>query len=420
MPRLILILLLAAPVAAQERPRNLVLFIGDGFGPPYAELGRAVAGAPLVLDSFLVGAAQTATGAVRVVESAAGATAFACGLATSDGHVGVDADGRPCRTLLERARDAGARTGIVTTTRVTHATPAAFAAHHPDRGAETDIAAQMAGAGLDVLFGGGWHQFTPASMGGARIDERDLRQELSEAGYTVVTDPDCFDTIDAVPAVALLTPSHMAYEIDRDETAEPSLAEMTLRAMNLLAAGGRPFALVVEGGRIDHAGHDNAPAEAAHDVLAYDAAFGAAVAWARADGATLVVAVADHETGGLGLGRDDVYDWQPDALRAATESAGRTAARITAGEDLAAALRAGAGVDSLGADELAALAGADPAVAVAAIVSARAGVAWTTPGHTAVDVSVYAFGPGAGAFAGSRPAAEVGRLLGEAVGESGD
>jgi alkaline phosphatase len=409
-------LLAAATPVAQEMPRNVVLFIGDGYGPAYAELARAVSGAPLAMDAILVGAAQTAPVDSRVADSAAGATAYSCGLTTHNAYIAMGPAGRPCRTFLEAAGRQGRAVGVVTTTRVTHATPAAFAAHHVDRGAEEDIAAQMAGAGLDVLFGGGAAFFRPASAGGRRSDERDLLHELSAAGYTVVTDPDCFDTIDALPAAALLAGDHMAYEIDRDETSEPSLAAMTMAAIGLLHADGRPFVLVVEGGRIDHAGHGNAPAEAAADVLAYDAAVGAALEWARADGRTLVVGVSDHETGGLSLGRDDVYDWHPAALRSVTQSADRMAERIRAGEDAAVVLRAAAGIDSVGADELAALSGRDPRAALARVVSARAGIAWTTGGHTAVEVPVYAFGPGAGRFAGSRPAAEVGRLLGEAVG----
>jgi alkaline phosphatase len=416
------LLLLALPAVAQERPRNLVLFIGDGFGPAYAELARGVSGAPLALDALLVGGAQTAPTDARVTESAAGATAYACGLKTYNGAIAVDPAGRPCRTLLEAAEARGMATGLVATSRITHATPAAFAAHVPDRDLEEAIAAQMAGSGVDVLFGGGARFFQPDALRGSRTDERDLLRELSEQGYTVVTDPGCFSTLDVAPAAALLAPDHLAYELDRDETAEPSLAEMTRKALDLLAASdaGRAegFFLMVEGSRIDHAGHGNDPAAAAADVLAYDAAVAAALAWARADGRTLVVGVADHETGGLSLGRDGVYDWQPAVLAAATESADRMAARIGAGATPAAVLRTGAGIDSLTAEETAALAAAGDAAygALVRVVSARAGVGWTTGGHTAVDVSVYAAGPGAARFSGSRPNDAVGRLLFEVLG----
>ncbi len=416
-PLLVLVLAtLSAQGAAQERPSNLILFVGDGYGPSYAELGRAVGGAPLAMDATLVGSAQTAAVDSRVADSAAGATAYACGIATQNAHIAVDEAGRACRTLLQAAQSAGRAVGIVTTTRVTHATPAAFIAHHVDRSAEEDIAAQMAGARLDVIFGGGARYFQPAGTGGARDDERDLLQELSSVGYTVVTDPTCFETIDALPAIALLADSHLAYEIDRDETGEPSLASMTTRAVDLLHSAGRPFVLMVEGGRIDHAGHSNAPAEAAADVLAYDAAFRVAVEWAREHGGTLVVGVSDHETGGLGLGRDDVYDWKPQVLRAATEGVGRMAERIAAGEDIASVVASGAGIDSLGASEMAELSTRDVRDVIARIQSERAGVSWTTAGHTATDVPVYAFGPGAAEFAGSRTAAAVGRLLFEAMG----
>jgi alkaline phosphatase len=411
-------ILLAGCASAQEQPRNLVLFIGDGYGPAYAELARAVSGEPLAMDAVLVGGAQTASADSRVAESAAAATAYACGIATNNGRVGTDAAGRPCRTLFEAAREHGARVGLVTTTRVTHATPAAFESHVADRDQEVEIATQIAAAGLDVLFGGGARFFRPADVGGSREDGRDLLQELSEDGYIVVTDPTCFTTIDALPAAAIVTNDHMAYEIDRDETEEPSLADMTARALDLLFAHREPFVLMVEGGRIDHAGHGNDPAGAVHDVLAYDAAFELALDRARADGRTLVVGVSDHETGGLSLGRDDVYDWHHAALGRVTQSAGRLAARIRAGEAAALVLRDGAGLADLTPAELAAIdsAGDDLSGAIADLLSRRAGVAWTTEGHTGSDVPVYAWGPGAERFHGSRPAAEVGRLLREVMG----
>ena len=139
-------LLLAVPLAAQTQadrpgvegdgpirqtgqPQNVVLLIADGFGPASATLGRAAKGAPLALDSVLVGAVETSAADGRVTDSAASATAYACGTKTHRGAIAVDTTGAPCRTVLEAAGARGMATGLVTTGRVTDATPAAVAAH---------------------------------------------------------------------------------------------------------------------------------------------------------------------------------------------------------------------------------------------------------------------------------------------------
>jgi alkaline phosphatase len=327
--------------------------------------------------------------------------------------------------VLEAAEARGLATGLVTTTRITHATPASFAAHVAGRDEESAIAAQMIGGGVDVLFGGGLRFFQPEAAGGSRTDGRELTREAAARGYAVATDRAGWDGLGSTPALALLAPDHLAYELDRDETDEPSLAEMTRRALDLLAAsdGGRAqgFFLMVEGGKIDHAGHGNDAAAALHDVLAYDEAVAAALAWARVDGQTLVVGVSDHETGGLSLGSDGVYDWRPEVLLAATQSTERMAARVAADEDVPSVLRTGAGLDSLTADELAFFdragqAGQPLSVRFAEIVARRAHVGWTTGGHTAVDINLYSFGPGAEAFRAQLANDAVGRALFEALG----
>ncbi len=415
-------------VASADRPKNVVLLIGDGFGPAYATMARVAAGRPLALDAILAGTVSTAATSSEVTDSAAGATAFSCGIKTYNGAIGVDATGAPCLTVLEAAEAAGLATGLVTTTRLTHATPAAFAAHVAGRDEEAEIAVQLLAAGVDVLFGGGLRFFTPEAAYGSRSDGRDLTREALERGYAVATDRAGWDGLQTTPALALLAPDHLAYELDRDETDEPSLAELTRRALDLLSAADdgreRGFFLMLEGGRIDHAGHANDPAAALGDVLAFDAAVAEVLDFARRDTQTLVIATADHETGGLALGRDGVYAWLPAALRAARQSAERMAARVAADEDVASVLRTGAAVDSLAEAEQAAFdaalgSGLPLGRVFAEVVSRRAGVGWTSGGHTAVDVNLYSFGPGAERFRTQMPNDALGRALFEALGLEG-
>lgn len=435
MRALLWLLLLAAPLAAAQAPsvaartadgdaprtaegvaaRNLILMIADGMGPASVTMARAVR--PLALDSLLSGSVETSATDARVTDSAAGATAYACGIKTFNGAIGVDADRRPCRTLVEAARDAGMATGLVTTTRITHATPAAFAAHVPSRAEEGEIARQMAAAGVDLLLGGGARFFTPEVLGGSRTDADDLLEVARRAGVAVATSPDEWAQVAALPAWGLIAPDHLAYEIDRAETGEPSLAEMTRRALALLSAHGgeRGFVVMIEGGRIDHAAHANDAPAHLRDLLAYDAAVAEALAFARADGRTLVVSTADHETGGLTLGARGVYAWDPAPLLAATMSAEHLARR-TDDEPTAAAVAEALG--DAAPDE--AYAGCSPGPACAAAfveaTTRRAGLGWTTGGHTAVDVGLYAWGPGAGAFIRALPNDAVGRALFAALG----
>jgi alkaline phosphatase len=401
-------------LAQAERPRNVVLMIADGLGPAAATLGRAAKGAPLALDGILAGAIETSATDNRVTDSAASATAFACGIRTYRGAIAVDTTGAPCLTVLEAAETRGMATGLVVTSRITDATPAAFAAHAGDRDGEAAIARQMAASGVDLLFGGGARFFTgPASAA-------PLAEVMAADGWTVALDRAGYDALAALPAAAFLAASNLAYEIDRDGTDQPSLAEMTEKALDLLAAeaGEHGFFLVVEGSRIDDAAHRNDPAALLRDVLAYDRAVAAALAWAARDGNTLVVSTADHETGGLTLGRDNINRWDPAPLLRATASFEAMAARIGAGYDPAETIRQGLGYDALpeGAAEvfLGAVAANDPSALLPllmALASEPAGIGWTTRAHTGVDVGLHAWGPGAELFRGVMASDAVGRAL---------
>lgn len=394
-----------------DRPRNVILMIADGFGPASAAMGAAAKGAPLAFDSLLVGTVETSATDNRVTDSAASATAYACGIKTYNGAIAVDVARRPCRTVLEAVEARGLATGLIATSRITHATPASFAAHVPVRAQESEIARQLAASDVDLLFGGG-----------ARYVDAAVQAQLAARGAAVATDRAGYDAIGALPAAAILADGHLAYEIDRDETDQPSLAEMTVKALDLLAgsADGRAngFFLMVEGSRIDHAGHANDAAAHLREILAYDAAVAAALAWAAADGQTLVVSTADHETGGMTLGRDGLYAWDPAPLLVATASYDAINDRVSAGEDIAEVARQSFGLDVLpdGVEDALRRAAAARSTAALrplldALSSQPAGIGWTTTGHSAVDVGLYAFGPGAGRFAGRMANDAVGRAL---------
>jgi alkaline phosphatase len=409
-----------------ERPTNVILMISDGTGPATVTMARDYARDVLgrdglALDQIAVGTAQTFATDSRITDSAAGATAFSSGVKTYNGAIAMDTLRRPVATILEAAEARGMATGLVATSRVTHATPASFASHVPSRSMENEIAEQMIGKGVDVIFGGGRRHFLPESADGQRTDGRDLLETGRELGYQVLATKEDIEGPLTTPVLGLFTVSDMSYDIDRNTSEEPSLTDMTVKALDLLDDDPDGFFLMVEGSRIDHAAHGNDAAAHLHDMLAYDAAVAAVLDFARRDGRTLVISVADHETGGLTLGRRGASGWNPDVLSGVRASHDPIVNQLTDGADLESVLATYVGIDDLSDDEreLFETAGEETSrlnAALTQVVGHRAGVGWTTGGHTAVDVNLYAFGPGRESFIGNLDNAEIGRRIAELMG----
>jgi alkaline phosphatase len=297
--------------AAPDRVRAhaIILFIGDGMGEAQRIAARWSAvgqiGA-LAMDRMPFGGwTRTAAADNPVTDSAAAATAMATGVKTNYGVVGQDPDGNPLTTILERAQAQGMAVGLVTNTHLTHATPAAFAAHVPDRTMMTEIGRQMLAAGVDVLLGGGEDEFLPTTATGCypepgeRVDGRDLIAEAQVAGYTYVCDAIAFATV--VPA----STTHLLGLFSDEGMIRPftpSLAEMTQKAIAILSQDPDGFFLMVEGGQIDWAGHANDAGNVISDTIGFDEALAVAQAYASTAGDTLIIVTADHETGGMMVG----------------------------------------------------------------------------------------------------------------------
>ena len=277
----------------------------------------------LTFDSIQTGSVRTFSTSSRVTDSAAGATAFANGHKTYNGAIAVDTLKQPVATLLEAAHRRSMATGLVATSRITHAPPASFSAHVVERWMENEIAEQQIASGADVLLGGGKRHFVPSTVDGSRReDDHNLIVEAAADGYQIVESLDDLMEVRQGPVLGLFSMSHMDYEIDRDPAAQPSLAEMTEKRLELVSTDVDGYFVMIEGSRIDHAGHGNDAAAHLNDILAYNEAVATALAHADRDGNTLVVSVSDHETGGLSLGRDiqkddgveGVYAWRPEVL----------------------------------------------------------------------------------------------------------
>jgi alkaline phosphatase len=302
------LLLPGSTLASQAK--NIILLIGDGMGPSqfgaawlYSNrvLGKELRMAEVMKDgrtAYIVNDTADAT----VTESAAAATQIACGVRVPARAAGMGTDGKtPCTTILEMAKAGGKATGLVTTSGITDATPASFAAHVPHRSDEASVAAQELNLGVDVLMGGRKLFFLPEASGGQRKDGRNLLEEAKAAGYTVVGTADELKQASDGRILGLFNMGNMSFEIDRAKTPEPSLAEMTLKTLQVLSKSPKGFFAMIEGGRIDHAAHRNDAAATIQDMLAFDAAVGVALDFARRTPDTLLIVTADHETGGMAL-----------------------------------------------------------------------------------------------------------------------
>ena len=298
-----------AGAAAARKATNLVFMVADGMSFGTLILGdllRQLRDNRRSAWIDLIGTAgvtrslvQTRSADGFVTDSSAASTAWGIGELVDNGRVGMTPDGRFPTPILVHAAQAGKATGLVTTTRVTHATPAGFCCNIPtNRDDEKRIARQMLERRVPLLFGGG-RKFFPESTLALRA--ADLQVTASRAEF------DAFAPGEqgAGPMLSLFADSHMSFEIDRvtDKLAEPSLAEMSAAALRRLdrAGGGNGFVVQIEGGRVDHGGHYNDAAGLLYDMLAFDDAVAAVRSWAATRDDTLVIVTADHATANPGL-----------------------------------------------------------------------------------------------------------------------
>ncbi|KAI9880827.1 MAG: hypothetical protein M1830_000263 [Pleopsidium flavum] len=422
--------------------RNMIFMVSDGMGPTSLSLTRSFrqfeSGLPpddvLALDKHLIGSSRTRSTSSLITDSAAGATAFSCGFKTYNGAISVLPDHSPCGTVMEAAKRAGYMTGLVVTTRITDATPACFAAHvnqrdEEDRIAEQEIGHHPLGRVVDLMLGGGRCHFLPNTVDGScRHDQKDVIAMARDMGFSYVDDRNGFDGLRLgsavkLPLLGLFARGDIPYEVDRRnmESTYPSLDEMARTALKALSEATRDsdkgFFLMIEGSRIDHAGHGNDPVAQVHEVLAYDKAFTSVLDFLNEDDTDgVLVGTSDHETGGLSTARQlhkayPEYLWYPGVLTNASHSGENLAYQLRdhitshaseppndiktyINEQL---LQKGLGVYDATDDEInSILDHPDPwpaSYVFADIISRRAQVGWSTHGHSAVDVNIYTSSP---------------------------
>jgi alkaline phosphatase len=294
--------------------RNVIFLVADGMSIGALTMGdlmsrRQYGKASAWIDLYsggrdvFRGLMDMASADSFVTDSSAAASSWGCGHRINNGGVNWSVEGEPLRPITHIFRDAGKATGLVTTTRITHATPAGFAANAPSRNLEAEIAVQYLENRIDVLMGGGDSYFSASN----RKDGRDLYAEFAAAGYAIArTRADLEGSGATAPFLGIFHASHLPYTVDhrtvpqlRDEV--PTLAEMTRAALRKLDRHPDGFILQIEGGRVDHAAHSNDPAGLVYDMVAFNDAIEAVIEYVDGRDDTLVIITTDHSNANVGV-----------------------------------------------------------------------------------------------------------------------
>jgi len=441
---IVVALFVAGLPSAAKKPKpvppvkNVILLIGDGMGPKHVELTRlCLGGSELAMEEMdETGPSYMTTYSLdyddrtthKITDSAAAGTAIATGYKTYNHAISVDFDGESLETVLERAEEEGKATGVITDVWIEDATPAVFTSHVEDRSMYEEIALQMAYADVEVLMGAGRGAFLPKgvdSCGGQRTDGRNLIDEMENMGYIYVDSAKELENAeinldDGDKLVGFFGGfSAMAYDLDRQQDkniGEPTLAEMTEKAIEVLSQDEDGFFLMVEGGILDWCSHNRDVAGVVTETATFDEAVDVAWDFAVEDGETLVVVTADHECGTLFMTSDSVENEPPtyvpidpealdvDFIMGITATTEYMWGEIIQGADLEATVLTYTGYD-LSPAEVALISDADKAgeMIISDILSAEAGVVWGYTGtdngdHTFAPVPIYAYGSNAERF----------------------
>lgn len=280
----------------KKQPRNIILMIGDGMGLAHVYAAMTANGGHLFLENFKhIGFSKTYSSNDYITDSAAGGTALSAGVKTYNGAIGLDPDKNPVQNIRELAEKKGMKTGLVSTSAITHATPASFVAHTASRGNYEEIGAEFLTTNIDVFIGGGIKNFED------RKDKRNLSKELKDKGYQVLYNIDDIQKVKSGKLAGFTAQEHDVPMPERGEILVPA----TLTAINLLSQSTKGFFLMVEGSEIDFLAHENKTPGVVLETLDFDRAVGAALKFAASNGETLIIVTADHETGGMTINGGD-------------------------------------------------------------------------------------------------------------------
>ncbi|PFD71321.1 alkaline phosphatase [Bacillus cereus] len=406
----------------EHQPKNIIMMVMDGTSSTATTLARLYKGKPLALDEIVTGGVRTYSAESAITDSAPAATALATGNKSNSGYVGVlptivSSPGlksikeedklRPVANVLEGAKRTGRATGIVATAEIQHATPAGFSAHHVNRKNFEVIAEQQVYQNIDVVLGGGKAALLSVKSSGIRKDGEDLIEVIQNKGYEFVETKEALLKSKSNKIWGSFSHSALAFDMDREATnpKQPTLSQMTEKAIETLSKDKDGFFLFVEGSKPDWAAHVNDPIGMISDVLAFDNAVAEALKFAKKDGNTMLIAVADHGNSGISIGNMNTtkgYNTTPvsayiDPLKKVRMTLEGTINNLKSDlsnvEDVAKLY----GLDHLTYGEKERLQAAKKKIDVGPIFTTllanRANIGFTTGGHTGEDVFLYSYGP---------------------------
>ena len=435
---------LAALCVSAAAPKNVILFIGDGMSTPQRmtadEFARKT-GCPELAMNRLPHQATTRTCSASslVTDSAAAATAIACGEKTYNGAIGVNAGTNRVFSCAVAAKESGRKVGIVTTVTINHATPAGFYGHRKHRGEGYGLGLDLLASGFDYFAGGGLDGHDDKKYPEYKGDVYALAKD---AGYALVRkDLAAFKALKPGAGKVWYVASDgcMPFSIDADEWKDvPTLAELTAKGIELLE-NEKGFFMMVEGGKVDWAGHANDAATNLREVLALDEAVRVAVEYQKSHPDTLIVTTGDHETGGMSMGFAGTgYAFYMDRLANQKCSSDKIASYVkkhkpASFEDMKPFLAENFGFDFSSddvkknpmaltkaevkwlADRFDAKNASRLSTAVKEVFSHKCGIGWSSGAHTALPVLTTAKGPGAERFAGFIDNTDISRIVKELV-----
>ena len=283
-----------------KKPKNIILLIGDGMGLAHIYAAMTANNGFLNFERCSYsGYSKTYSADNYITDSGAGATAISTGHKTKNKYIAVDTNGIPLKTILEIAEENGLATGLVATSSITHATPAAFIAHDTSRYNQYEIAHDFLDTDIDVFIGGGKMYFDNDNKDSSLIEQ--LKQKNYQLAYSLSE----LKQISSGKLAALIADKHPASILD-GRGAMLETASMT--AINILSKNDKGFFLMIEASQIDWGSHNNNQDYVIAEMLDFDKVIGKVLDFAEKDGNTLVLIVADHETGGITITGGNLSD----------------------------------------------------------------------------------------------------------------
>ena len=399
----------------KSKAKNVIMLIADGMSTEGITLARHTKGDSLAMDEISVGSVITSWANGPITDSAPGGTVYAAGEKTNNKYIGTSVNDTPMASILEGAESVGKATGIVATSEITHATPGDFTAHTNNRKNYNQILQQQINQDMEVVLGGGFNKPSGFTSEVSTDEFGDYYEEqvnnIKEEGFNFITTKDELTSYYGDKLWGSFAEADLKYDFDRqsdDDNVQPSLAEMTNKAIEVLNKDEDGFFLMVEGSKVDWAAHANNTVGIVSDILAFDEAVKTAIEFAKADGNTVVVVTTDHGNSGITIGSSyyneniesydkAIYANTTDLLKNATitEERFNEIASGKSNEEIKTLAKKYYAID-LNDEELAIVKGEQGEgrqVGIREVIARRVGIGYTTGGHTGEQVYLGVYAP---------------------------